>query len=404
VHVCINVPWFVLIADERGRDKAIIELLGRFARDLEVRIGLPKEIKDNEYRVAMTPGAVRQIAEAGHRVLVEPGAGAGSGFHDDEYRQAGATLVPKAEDAWDADLVVKVKEPQPSEFHLMRPGLVLFTYLHLAAEEALTVEMLKREVTGIAYETVETPDGKLPLLVPMSQVAGRMAVQVGSQYLEKTYGGRGKLLGGIPGVRPADVTILGAGVVGTNAAQIALGMGAHVMLLDIDADRLQYLDLALTGRLTTLSANPVNIAEAVRRADVLIGAVLVKGAKAPRLVTHPMIKTMEPRSVVVDVSVDQGGCVETTRPCTHSDPTYLVDGVIHYGVTNMPGAVPRTSTYALSNATLPYIIKMAAQSVVDALRGDPALRKGVNTHKGKITYDAVAKAHGLQHDSLESML
>jgi alanine dehydrogenase len=230
-------------------------------------IGLPKEIKDNEYRVAMTPGAVRQIAEGGHRVLVEAGAGKGSGFQDDEYRQAGATLVSVADDAWDADLVVKVKEPQPSEFVLMRPGLVLFTYLHLAAEKELTLAMLQREVTGIAYETVETPDGKLPLLVPMSQVAGRMAVQVGSQYLEKTYGGRGKLLGGIPGVRPADVAILGAGVVGTNAAQIALGMGAHVMLLDVNADRLQYLDQVLTGRLTTLSANPVNIAEAVRRAS-----------------------------------------------------------------------------------------------------------------------------------------
>jgi alanine dehydrogenase len=367
-------------------------------------IGLPKEIKDNEYRVAMTPGAVRQVAEGGHRVLVEPGAGKGSGFQDDEYRQAGATLVPMADDAWKADLVVKVKEPQPSEFDLMRPGLVLFTYLHLAAEKEVTLAMLKREVTGIAYETVETRDGKLPLLVPMSQVAGRMAVQVGSQYLEKTYGGRGKLLGGIPGVRPADVTILGAGIVGTNAAQIALGMGAHVMLLDVNADRLQYLDQVLTGRLTTLSANPVNIAEAVRRADLLIGAVLLKGARAPRLVTREMIQGMEPGSVVVDVSVDQGGCVETTRPRTHSDPTYMVDGVIHYGVTNMPGAVPRTSTYALSNATLPYIMKMMREGVIDALRGDPALQKGVNTLQGKITYDAVANAHGLEPNAVESML
>jgi alanine dehydrogenase len=366
-------------------------------------IGLPKEIKDNEYRVAMTPGAVRQVAEGGHRVLVEPDAGKGSGFQDDEYRQAGATLVSAAEDAWDADLVVKVKEPQPSEFDLMRPGLVLFTYLHLAAEEEVTLEMLKREVTGIAYETVETPDGKLPLLVPMSQVAGRMAVQVGSQYLEKTYGGRGKLLGGIPGVRPADVTILGAGVVGTNAAQIALGMGAHVMLLDVNADRLQYLDQVLTGRLTTLSANPVNIAEAVRRADLLVGAVLMKGARAPQLVTREMIQSMETGSVVVDVSVDQGGCVETTRPRTHSDPTYVVDGVIHYGVTNMPGAVPRTSTYALSNATLPYIMKMMREGVLDALQGDLALQRGVNTHQGKITYDAVANAHGLEHNAIESM-
>lgn len=367
-------------------------------------IGLPKEIKDNEYRVAMTPGAVRQIAEGGGRVLVERGAGKGSGFQDNEYRQAGAALVAKAHDAWVADLVVKVKEPQPSEFDLMRPGSVLFTYLHLAAEKEVALAMLQREVTGIAYETVETTDGKLPLLVPMSQVAGRMAVQVGSQYLEKTYGGRGKLLGGIPGVRPADVTILGAGVVGTNAAQIALGMGAHVMLLDVDADRLQYLDQVLTGRLTTLSANPVNIAEAVRRADLLIGAVLLTGARAPRLVTRAMIQSMEPGSVVVDVSVDQGGCVETTRPCTHSDPTYVVDGVTHYGVTNMPGAVPRTSTYALSNATLPYIMKIVREGILDTLRGDSALRKGVNTHQGKITYDAVANAHGLEHHPLEPML
>jgi len=367
-------------------------------------IGLPKEIKDNEYRVAMTPGAVRQIAEEGHRVLLEAGAGRGSGFQDDEYRQAGATLVSVADDAWDADLVVKVKEPQPSEFDLMRPGLVLFTYLHLAAEKEVTLAMLQREVTGIAYETVETPDGKLPLLVPMSQVAGRMAVQVGSQYLEKTYGGRGKLLGGIPGVRPGDVAILGAGVVGTNAAQIALGMGAHVMLLDVNADRLQYLDQVLTGRLTTLSANPVNIAEVVRRADLLIGAVLLKGARAPRLVTREMIQSMEPGSVVVDVSVDQGGCVETTRPRTHSDPTYVVDGIIHYAVTNMPGAVPRTSTYALSNATLPYIMKMMQEGVLDTLRGDLTLQKGVNTLQGKITYDAVAKAHGLEPNALESML
>jgi len=367
-------------------------------------IGLPKEIKDNEYRVAMTPGAVRQVAEEGHRVVVEEGAGEGSGFQDDEYRQAGASLVSVADPVWEADLVVKVKEPQPSEFDLMRPGLVLFTYLHLAAEKNVTLAMLERGVTGIAYETVETPDGKLPLLVPMSQVAGRMAVQVGSRYLEKTHGGRGKLLGGVPGVRPADVTILGAGVVGTNAAQIALGMGAHVMLLDVNADRLQYLDQVLAGRLTTLSANPVNIGEAVRRADLFIGAVLLKGAKAPRLVTGEMIRSMEPGSVVVDVSVDQGGCVETIVPRTHSDPTYVVDGVIHYGVTNMPGAVPRTSTYALSNATLPYIMKMMRQGPLEALRGDLALRKGVNTHQGKITYEGVANAHGLEYKAIESIL
>lgn len=369
-----------------------------------MNIGLPKEVKDNEYRVAMTPGAVRQIADAGQRVLVQSGAGEGSGFADEEYQQAGARLVPGGEDAWDADLVVKVKEPQPSEYHLMRPGLVLFTYLHLAAETNLTMEMVQRGVTGIAYETVERADGSLPLLIPMSQVAGRMAVQVGSQYLEKTHGGRGKLLGGVPGVRPADVTILGAGVVGTNAAKMALGMGAHVMLLDINADRLRYLDQVLHGRLTTLSANPLNIAEAVKRADLLIGAVLVKGARAPHLVTREMIRTMEPGSVVVDVSVDQGGCIETTRPATHSDPVHMVYGVLHYGVTNMPGAVPRTSTYALSNATVPYVMTLAEEGILDAVRKDPALAKGVNVHRGKITYQAVAQAHGLEHASIESML
>ena len=367
-------------------------------------IGLPKEIMDNEYRVAMTPGAVRQIAEAGHEVLVQRGAGEGSGFRDDEYKWAGARPVSSAGDVWGADLVVKVKEPQPSEYELMRPGLVLFTFLHLAAEKQLTLEMLERGVTGIAYETVERPDGSLPLLIPMSQVAGRMAVQVGSQYLEKTNGGRGKLLGGVPGVRPADVAIIGSGVVGTNAAKIALGMGAHVILLDIDADRLRYLDHVLHGRLTTLSANPLNIAEAVKRADLLIGAVLVKGGRAPRLVTREMIKSMEPGSVVVDVSVDQGGCIETTRPATHSDPVHVIEGVLHYGVTNMPGAVPRTSTYALSNATLPYLIKLAQEGGLQAVRNDPDLLKGVNVHGGKVTYKAVAEALELGHTPVESMV
>ncbi len=366
-------------------------------------IGLPKEIKDNEYRVAMPPGGVRQIVEAGHEVLVEAGAGEGSGFSDDEYERAGGHLVLKADDVWAADLVVKVKEPQASEYHLMRPNLVLFTFLHLAAEKALTLEMLQRGVTGIAYETVELPDGGLPLLMPMSQVAGRMAVQVGAQYLEKTHGGRGKLLGGVPGVRPADVTILGGGVVGTNAALMALGMGANVVLLDIDAERLRYLDQVLHGRLTTLSSNPINIAEAVKRADLLIGAVLVRGAKAPRLVTREMIATMASGSVVVDVAVDQGGCIETTRPATHSDPVQVVDGVLHYGVTNMPGAVPRTSTYALSNATLPYLVKLAA-GVLDAVRSDPALAKGVNVHSGKVTYEAVAETFGLKYTPLQSII
>jgi alanine dehydrogenase len=363
-------------------------------------IGVPKEIKDNEYRVAMTPGGARQLTEAGHRVVVQTAAGQGSGFTDDEYRASGAEIVSSAEDAWAAEMVVKVKEPQPTEYDMMRPDLVLFTYLHLAAEKELTLEMLKRGLIGIAYETVELPTGRLPLLTPMSEVAGRMAVQLGAYYLERTNGGRGKLLGGVPGVRPADVAIIGGGVVGANAAQIALGMGAHVLLIDINTDRLRYLEEVLHGKLTTLSANPVNIAEAVRRSDLLIGAVLVKGAKAPKLVTHSMVSAMEPGSVVVDVSVDQGGCIETTRPTTHSDPTYVVEGVIHYGVTNMPGAVPRTSTYALSNATLPYMMKLADHGVHEALRVEPALATGVNTFQGKLTYKAVAEGFGLDYTPL----
>ncbi len=367
-------------------------------------IGLPKEIKDNEYRVAMTPGGVRQLVGAGNLIQVEAGAGEGSGFTDDEYSGAGAHVVTGPDDVWSADLVIKVKEPQPSEYSLMRPGLVLFTYLHLAAEKELTLEMLQHKVTGIAYETVELPDKSLPLLIPMSEVAGRMAVQIGAQYLEKTSGGRGKLLGGIPGVRPADVTILGAGVVGTNAAQIALGMGAHVILLDSNADRLRHLDQVLHGRITTLSANPVNIAESVKRADLFIGAVLVKGAKAPCLVTREMVRGMEPGSVIVDVAVDQGGCCEGTQPATHSDPICVLDEILHYGVTNMPGAVPRTSTYALSNATLPYLMKLTAEGYPEAIKNHPDLAKGVNTCRGKLTYKAVADSLGLEYTSLDGVI
>jgi alanine dehydrogenase len=367
-------------------------------------IGLPKEIKDNEYRVAMLPGGVWQLVNGGHRVLVQCGAGEGSGFSDHEYERAGARLLDKADEVWRADLVVKVKEPQPSEYNFLRPDLVLFTFLHLAAARGLTLEMMKRGMTGIAYETVERPDGSLPLLIPMSEVAGRMAVQVGARYLQKTQGGRGKLLGGVAGVRPADVTILGAGVVGTNAAQIALGMGANVILLDADLERIRHLDLILHGRLTTLSANPVNVAEAVKRADLLIGAVLVKGGRAPLLVTREMIGSMERGSVVVDVSVDQGGCIETSRPTTHSDPVYLVDGILHYGVTNMPGAVPRTSTYALSNATLPFIMKLADYGFSKAICEDAALAKGVNVHQGKITYKAVADALKIEHMPIDALI
>jgi alanine dehydrogenase len=367
-------------------------------------IGVPKEIKDNEYRVAITPGGVRQLAESGHRIWIERDAGAGSGFSDAQYQAAGGTIVPTNADAWGAGLVIKVKEPQPSEYGFMRPDLALFTYLHLAAGESLTREMARSGITGIAYETVESPDGHLPLLTPMSEVAGRMAIQIGAHYMEKMSGGRGKLMGGVPGVRPADVVIIGAGTVGTNAAQVALGMGAHVILIDINLDRLRYLHEVMGGRLTTLSSNPLNIAQAVQRADLLVGAVLIKGARAPRLVTRQMIGTMAPRSVVIDVAVDQGGCVETSHPTTHSDPTFLVDEVIHYCVANMPGAVPRTSTYALSNATLPYIVKLANLGTQEAIRTIPALAKGVNTYKTQVTYASVAEAFGLEYVPLETML
>jgi alanine dehydrogenase len=359
-------------------------------------IGTPKEIKDNEYRVGITPGGVRQLEQSGHKVLVETGAGKGSGFSDDEYETSGAKIVPTSAEAWGAQIIVKVKEPQPVEYDFLRPDLVLFTFLHLAADERLTREMMDRGVTGIAYETVELSNGQLPLLTPMSEVAGRMAIQIGAHYLEKENGGRGKLLGGVPGVRPADVAIIGAGVVGTNAAQVALGIGAHVMVIDINLDRLRYLNDVCSGRLITLSSNPLNIAETVRRADLVVGGVLIKGAKAPKLVTREMISTMNQGSVVVDVSVDQGGCIETTKPTTHSNSTYLVDGVIHYCVSNIPGAVPRTSTYALSNATLPYVLKLANMGPEAAIKTVPSLAKGVNTYKGKITYQAVAEVFGLE--------
>jgi len=367
-------------------------------------IGVPKEIKDNEYRVAMTPGGVHQVVEYGHQVWVETAAGEGSGFSDAQYEAAGARIVLAGGDAWAAEMVVKVKEPQPCEYEFMRPGLVLFTYLHLAADERLTREMMARGLTGIAYETVEIANGHLPLLTPMSEVAGRMSIQIGAHYMEKMSGGRGKLLSGVPGVRPSDVVIIGAGVVGTNAAQMALGMGAHVFVVDIDLERLRYLDEVMGGRLTTLSSNPLSIAEAVRRADLLIGAVLIRGAKAPRLVTREMIGTMAPGSVVIDVAVDQGGCIETTHPTTHSDPTFVVDGVLHYCVANMPGAVPRTSTYALSNATLPYIARLAGSGVEAAVQADLGLAKGVNTYRGHITYPGVAEAFDLTYTPLEDLI
>jgi len=366
-------------------------------------VGVPREIKDNEYRVAATPGGVELLIHSGHTVLVETGAGIGSGFSDEEYTRAGATMVASHEDAYQqAGMVMKVKEPLPSEYPLLRKGLLLFTYLHLAAAPELTKVMLEQQVTGIAFETVELPDRSLPLLIPMSEVAGRMAVQVAAHYLEEPHGGRGKLLGGVPGVRPSDVVIIGAGTVGTNAAQIALGMGAHVVLIDRDLPRLRYLAEVLHGSLTTLSSNPRNIADAVAVADAVIGSVLVTGAKAPKLVTREMISSMKSGSVAIDVAVDQGGCIETSHVTSHSNPTYLVDGVIHYAVPNMPGAVPRTSTYALSNATLPYATKLAKLGFKDAVRQMPDLAKGVNTYKGHVTHKAVAEAFGHDFVPLET--
>ncbi len=359
-------------------------------------VGVPREIKDQEYRVSMTPGGARMLAEAGHRVVVETQAGAGSGFSDTDYRAAGAEIVPDAAAAWSAGLVVKVKEPLPSEYAFLRPDLILFTFLHLAAERELTLEMMKTGVTGIAYETVELPDGQLPLLKPMSEVAGRLAVQKGAHYLEKLNGGSGKLIGGVAGVEPARVTILGGGIVGASAARIALGMGAEVTVLDRNIERLRHLEEVLRERLITRSADPLAVESSVAEADLLIGAVLVKGARTPRVVTRAMVARMAQGSVVIDVSVDQGGCIETIHPTKHSDPVYFVEGVLHYGVTNMPGAVPRTSTIALSNATLPYVAQLAAVGVPAALSKNADLAKGLNTWRGAVTYQSVAEAFGIE--------
>jgi len=353
-------------------------------------IGIPREVKDNENRVSMTPGGVEAFRRHDHTVLVEAGAGLGSGITDDEYRVAGAQIV-NAATAWDANMVIKVKEPVPSEYGYLRENLMLFTYLHLAANQELTETMLASKVTGVAYETVQLADGSLPLLTPMSEVAGRMATQEGSHHLEKFQGGRGILLGGVPGVKPASVVIIGAGVVGTNAARIAIGMGALVTMIDISHAKLQYLDDIYHGRIITLNSTEPNIRQAAMDADLIIGAVLIPGGKAPMLITEGVVKRMKEGSVIIDVAVDQGGCIETIRPTTHAAPTYVQDGVVHYGVTNMPGAVPRTSTFALVNVTLPYALALADKGM-DAMRLDPSLAKGLNTHKGVLTYKAVAEA------------
>jgi alanine dehydrogenase len=367
-----------------------------------MKVGIPKEVKTREYRVGMTPAGVRELTVLGHEVLVERGAGEGSGIKDERYVEAGARIVSGPADAWSADLVVKVKEPQVSEYAFLREGLVLYTYLHLAAEPALTHALVDRRVTSVAYETIQTADGRLPLLRPMSEVAGRMAVQVGAGCLEKERGGKGVLLGGVPGTRRGRVVILGGGVVGRNAATIAIGMGAQVTLFDVRAKTMEYLEDVFASSIETLYSNSQNIAEAVARADLVIGAVLIPGAVAPRLVTEAMIRTMEPGSVIVDVAVDQGGCIETCRPTSHDEPTYEVHGVVHYCVPNMPGAVAQTSTYALTNVTAEYAVKIATLGVLGAARADAVFASGINTHAGAVTCRPVAEAHRLPYTELST--
>jgi alanine dehydrogenase len=368
-----------------------------------MNIGIPKEVKRHEYRVAATPHAVKALVSAGHQVFIERHAGLGSSFTDEMYAAQGAQIVESAAEAWAQQLVLKVKEPISSEYGFLREDLLLFTYLHLAADRPLTEALLKAGTTAVAYETVQLSNGSLPLLTPMSEVAGRMAPQVGAHYLTRFLGGRGVLLGGVPGVRSAEVIILGGGVVGTNAAKIALGLGAKVTILDVSHARLQYLDDIFDGRIETLSSNSGTIEECLARADLLIGAVLIPGAKAPRLVTREMLALMKPGSVIVDVAVDQGGCIETIRPTTHDEPTYVVDDVVHYGVANMPGAVPNTSTAALSNQTLAYALALAS-GPRDALLSDPALLKGLNTTAGQLTYQAVGEAFELPVSAPEAAL
>ncbi|NNG17830.1 MAG: alanine dehydrogenase [Gemmatimonadales bacterium] len=369
-----------------------------------MRIGVPKEIKANENRIALVPGGVEAFVSAGHTVLVEAGAGLGSGFEDQAFRDAGAELLGQAEAIWEqADLIMKVKEPIAPEWPRMRRGQVIYTYFHFAASEELTRAVIDSGAVAVAYETVQLDSGELPLLTPMSEVAGRMAVQEGAKYLEKVFGGRGILLGGVPGVVPGEVVIFGGGVVGTNAAQMAAGLGAHVTILDIDLHRLRYLADVLPANVDTVYSNRHNILDAISRADLVIGAVLLPGAKAPSLVTRADLSQMLPGSVIVDVAVDQGGCVETIHPTTHESPTYFVDGILHYGVANMPGAVPRTSTLALTNATLPYGLRLARSGWKSACQADPALRLGLNIVEGKVVYPGVAEAFDLPLVDVETV-
>ncbi|WP_018758595.1 alanine dehydrogenase [Paenibacillus terrigena] len=368
-------------------------------------IGVPKEIKNNENRVGMTPSSVVTYINAGHEVLVETNAGAGIGFTDQDYLAAGARIVSSANEAWAAEMVVKVKEPIPSEYGYFHEGLILYTYLHLAPEPELTRALVESKVTAIAYETIQLDNGSLPLLTPMSEVAGRMSIQIGARFLEKANGGKGVLLSGVPGVAPAKVAIVGGGIVGANAAKMAIGLGADVSILDISPDRLRQLDDMFQGRVKTIMSNPFNIAETVRNADLVVGAVLIPGARAPRLVTEKMVQSMSPGSVIVDVAIDQGGSIETIdRITTHDSPTYEKHGVVHYAVANMPGAVARTSTLALTNVTTPYGVQIASKGYKQAALDNKALAKGINVVDGQVTYKAVAEAHGYTFTDVYAVL
>ncbi|MGQ9630434.1 MAG: alanine dehydrogenase [bacterium] len=368
-------------------------------------IGVPRELKDKEYRVGVVPAGVSALVRSGNRVLVERGAGVESGFSDEDYRGAGAAVVDSPEEIYgESDMVMKVKEPLPREFDLLREGQILYTYLHLAASPEVAKVLLEKGVVGIAYETIQLDDGRLPLLIPMSEVAGKMAVQIGAHYLEKENGGRGILLGGVPGVLGGQVVIIGAGVVGFNAARIACGMGARVFVLDRNMARLRYIEDVFGSAVSTVASNEYTIAAMAERADLLIGAVLIPGAKTPKLVTEEMVKRMKAGSVIIDVSVDQGGCVETSRVTTHTDPTFVKYGVIHYGVTNIPGAVPRTSTLALANVTIEYALSIARWGWEEAARRDGALARGINTVYGKVVHPAVAESLGYPYHPLQDIL
>ena len=387
---------------KRQSEKMIINLLGGY---VIMRIGVPKEILNNENRVAMTPAGAYTLKTAGHEVYIETGAGLGSSFTDNDYIEAGATIVSTAKEAWNAEMIMKVKEPKEVEYDYFREGQIIFTYFHLAQEAELTKVLLEKKVTAIAYETVQLPNNTLPLLAPMSEVAGRMATQIGSQFLQKTNGGKGILLGGIPGVSRAKVTVIGGGMAGTTAARVAVGMGAQVTVIDLSIERLRQLEELFGNDIQTLVSNPFTIAESVKEADLVIGAVLIPGARAPKLVSEEMVKSMSPGSVLVDIAIDQGGIFETSdRVTTHDEPTYVKHGVVHYAVANMPGAVPRTSTLGLTNNTVPYALQIANKGVQQACLDNLSLQKGLNTYNGFVTYKAVAEAQNLEYVPADSLL